>query len=234
MKPLKKRKRMSLGDEFSSRIVCVNGVEISVDENGNAVIRGDGDISVQTTGKVFAKGFAIAFREGDNTRLEHLLPPKKEEKLSSAPASVAQGDQQCAIGSALPDGWVVMGISPDTGQVFSAEPADEVLRGNHTWHQGEGLAKLLRTVGHENARQPSRGELSVIYNNIIKAGRNACAQFNTNDIYWSGVGVRADAEGDLAWCLDLNDGRGNFQKECHRAVGRVRCVRDEPHLKLMK
>lgn len=142
----------------------------------------------------------------------------------------------CKIGEKLPDGWVVMGISPDTGTVFSAEPSSSALQRHQTWHAGEEHAKQLEKEGHKNARQPSLRELRTIFEDVVRAGRNTNAQllvgsrkrstYWSNASHWEGMDFSAlrniDAEGA---------GQESWVKQSE-AQAYVRCIRDEPSLKI--
>ncbi len=138
------------------------------------------------------------------------------------------------IGDVLPDGWVVMGLSKDTGMPFSCEPEEGVLDGYQAWHTGEDHAVKLRDAGNQNARQPTDKELNTIWEDVVKAGRNDNAKLNTNGSrpygkYWSSTpdpnnsdDARIQYLGDGSRLWDYKDGRH----------ARVRVVRDEPGLKL--
>jgi hypothetical protein len=136
------------------------------------------------------------------------------------------------IGDVLPDGWVVGPVSSDTGKPIAIEPASTALDGYKTWHQGEEHAARLRGQGNANARQPSEGELSAIYNDVMKAGRNGNAKLSTSGSnpygeYWAST-THPDLR-DGARVQSFGDGlrRWNYKDD---ADARVRCVRDEPGL----
>jgi len=138
------------------------------------------------------------------------------------------------IGDVLPDGWVVMGLSKDTGMPFSCEPAESALDGYQTWHTGEGHAVKLRDAGNQNARQPSDKELNTIWEDVVKAGRNDNAKLNTNGSapygkYWSSTPDPTNSDG--ARVQYLGDGSRYWVYKVYRNA-RVRVVRDEPSLKL--
>lgn len=138
------------------------------------------------------------------------------------------------IGDVLPDGWVVGPVSPDTGKTIAIEPVAGALDGCQTWHQGEKRAAELRGKGHANAHQPSGSELSAIYNDVVQAGRNSNAKFNTSGSfpfskYWSST-THPD-HWVYARVQYFNDGCRNWNVK-GGASARVRCVRDEPGLTL--
>ncbi len=142
------------------------------------------------------------------------------------------------IGDVLPDGWVVGPCSPKTGIVMALEPVAGALDGYKTWHEGEKHATALCSQGHANARQPcaddDNDELNVIYNEVVKAGRNGNAKLNTSgsdleDKYWSGTTVPGNPRHARVRYLDDGFSLANYTDAAH---ARVRCVRDEPGLKL--
>lgn len=137
------------------------------------------------------------------------------------------------IGQKLPDGWVVMGVSPDTGKVFSAEPAGHALSGHRTWHEGETHANALRQAGHDDARQPTEKELQVIYNEVAKAKRNTDAQLETDheSYYWASTPGRKNPQNAVTQILV--DGN-RFWVNKGGTYAHVRCVRNEAKLKLAK
>lgn len=156
-------------------------------------------------------------------------------------ASVAEQDntqtvtkEAYNIGDVLPDGWVVMGLSKDTGMPFSCEPEEGALDGYQTWYTGEDHAVKLRDAGNQNARQPTDEELNTIWKDVVKAGRNDNAKLNTDGSrphgrYWSSTSDPHDS--DFARIQYLGAG----PRDCHDKAGwdaRVRVVRDEPGLKL--
>jgi len=146
------------------------------------------------------------------------------------------------IGDVLPDGWIVGPVSPDTGIVMAIEPVAGALDGLHLWHKGRDHAAELRGKGHANARQPTTKELNAIYNDVVKAGRNDHAQFNTRNhcphgVYWTCM-LHQDHR-ELRRVQYFSNGRqdwhykdrtqGTIYEKYH---ARVRCVRDEPGLKI--
>lgn len=161
-----------------------------------------------------------------------LKPPAPEQTPKESGAATVT-KQAYNIGDVLPDGWIV-GPVGDMGIVMSIEPVSGALDGYKTWHQGEKHAAELRGQGNANARQPSANELNALYNNVVKAGHNGNAQFNTGSshpygLYWSSTpspDYRDDARiqylgvGNRYWHY-----KGNVS-------ARVRCVRDEPGLTL--
>ena len=138
------------------------------------------------------------------------------------------------IGDILLDGWVVMGLSKDTGVPFSCEPEEGALDGYQTWDTGEERAVKLRDAGNQNARQPSDKELTTIWEDVVKAGRNDNSKLNTNGSepygsYWSST--PNPFHSGSARIQYLDDGYRNWFSKDYRSA-RVRVVRDEPCLKL--
>ena len=138
------------------------------------------------------------------------------------------------VGDSLPDGWIVGPISPDTGKPVALEPVSSAIEGFRTWHQGEEHARFLLSEGNTGARQPSEEELSAIYNKIIKAGRNHNAKLKVRDTplcgsFWSGT--TCEDEQLAAQAQDLVKGIRYWIYK-GRPDAYVRCIRDEPGLKL--
>lgn len=212
-----------MGQTFGPVSIGINGLEISVDEQGNATII--------TNGTITAHGKSI-IAHSDNVKIKPATETSAEE-ASETPLD----PKTFNIGDELPDGWVIMGISPDTGEVFSAEPEADALDGYQTWYKGYERAKYLRDAGNKGARQPSKEELSVIYNDVVKAGRNDNAKFNTSGSfpcgkYWSSSLVQ-DHRGIpcFARFQYLGDGSRSWDRKGDTDA-RVRCIRDEPGLKI--
>lgn len=233
----KKASRITLSDVRAPAVVNINGLELSIDGEGNAVIKGSGDITLITDGAVTAQGYAVDTNENGEVKLH---PLQEGDELQADPSIHRSHPTECSIGDQLPDGWVIAGISPDTGTVFSVEPEDQGLMGYHTWHAGVEHVETLRSEGHrsKDARLPSRKELNVIYNEIVEAGRNNNAKMNVNDHspygkYWSSksAAARSPDEEEQAWLQYFSDGNRVAdvkENEC----ARVRCVRSEPNITL--
>lgn len=138
------------------------------------------------------------------------------------------------IGDVLPDGWIVGPVSPDTGIVMAIEPVDSALDDPQTWYAGEAHAKELLAQGNANARQATISELSVIYNEIVKAGNNDNAKFNavasdSNCRYWASTPYPGHS--DRAQLQYFSNGDQHWH--CKKfEVAYIRCVRDEPGLTL--
>lgn len=176
-----------------------------------------------------------------------MRPHDKTEKTASTAQTYRSGD-------VLSDGWVFMGVSPRTGVPYSVEPESSALKDLRTWAEGEAHAQELRDSGHQNARQPYETELSFIYNVAAKLGLNHNAKFSLGDnkaffsadrakdarlsaksAYW---GAATNKFNEAAWCMLFDAGIldvAYFSSRHPEAnipnKARVRCVRDEPHLR---
>lgn len=220
-------KKLELKDEFA-------GVVLEKSEDGRRLVV---DLSALSGVDVTVK------TSGGTVQLKAPAP----EQNNGATATVTK--KAYRIGDVLPDGWVVGPRSPKTGIVMAIEPVSGALDGYKTWYQGEDHAEELRKQGHANARQPSadtyNDELTAIFYEVVKAGRNGNAQFNTSDPdsdHWSGTGYHSDNyRWNLGWpqrdqkqayafCFS---GGGNSSIHYRRSpIAYVRCVRDEPDITL--
>jgi len=138
------------------------------------------------------------------------------------------------IGDILPDGWILMGVSPDREVPFSCEPSATASNAYETWYSGNRRADDLRSKGHMTARLPSIYELKVIWEKVVKAGRNENANFDTHEGlfggYWSNSPMQNDRQGRIC-TLGLKTGKIHWDLR-ESKLSRVRLVRDEPGLKL--
>lgn len=227
----KESREFSLGDDFGPATVSINGVTLIIDADGRPTLKASGDATIITNGNITAystDGNVTAYTNGT----VQLIAPAPEQTNGLA-ATVTK--QAYNIGDVLPDGWIVGPVSPDTGIVMSIEPVAGALDGYKTWHQGEKRAAELRGKGNANARQPSDNELNALYNDVVKAGRNSNAQFNTSDSspyggYWAST-THPDDRDDVARVQYFDDGGRSWVYK-DGAGARVRCVRDEPKLSL--
>lgn len=153
----------------------------------------------------------------------------------------AKGEfQKVSIGEELADGWIVAGLSPETGDVFSVEPEANALKGAHAWDQGEEHAQNLRNAGHDNARQPSEAEFYTIYNNIVKGDQNDQTKLDINThgtgaslpcgLYWASTQTRGFASS--IWFQHIEGEHGAWLRR-DDDTAHTRCIRSEPGLKLL-
>lgn len=193
---------------------------------GQMAVQVDGEVEVELT-----DGGGFTLKKDGNEVLSY--------KPFSADATIAaiRVDEKTAykVGSSLPDGWIVGPVSPDTGHPVSFEPAVGALEGYQTWHKGEEHAAQLRGQGHANARQPSAGEWTAAYNEVVRAGRNQEAKLNTSDsypsaTYWTSASYPANPDHARTQRLDNGD-KGRCNK--NEAAARVRCIRNEPGVNLL-
>ncbi|MGC2468045.1 MAG: hypothetical protein WA517_22835 [Candidatus Acidiferrum sp.] len=173
----------------------------------------------------------IVSEQGHKEKLTGNLPEEwREQFCRAAIHKICAAATTYHIGDVLPDGWIVGPVSPHTLKPIAIEPVSGALEDCWTWFKGEEHAKALRQQGHANARQPSTKELSAIYNDVMRAGRNGNAKLATSRFdlyggYWSSTTL-SDAP-DYAWVKYLDsDGRTWHLK--NYSFCRVRCVRDEP------
>lgn len=138
------------------------------------------------------------------------------------------------IGDELPDGWIIMGVSSETGEVFSAEPETMTLKGRQPWEAGQVHAGQLRDAGHANARQPDKQELNAMYNSkaVIPEG----SKFNSKGSLpfgWHWSSSETDSGTAFAQVLGARYS-GWLDKNSISTRSYVRCVRDEPQLTPLK
>jgi hypothetical protein len=100
------------------------------------------------------------------------------------------------VGDKMPDGTVFAGISPDTGSLMYAMPADEPL--NMKWKRAVQFANNLDVFGHKDWRVPTKKELDVLFSN-----RAAIGGFDDDpSSYWSSSDVLKIG----AWTRNFNSG----------------------------
>ncbi|MFP4097169.1 MAG: hypothetical protein ACLFP8_00695 [Alphaproteobacteria bacterium] len=134
------------------------------------------------------------------------------------------------LGDVLPGGWIIGGVSQETGLVYSIEPLDIALEGRQTWHAGQEHAQSLRDAGYNNARQPLMNDLRWMYLRVAREpALNARAGFDLGNCssIWSGQMV--PDEPDHAYLWDFEDGFEDDALENY-PFARVRCIRDEPKI----
>jgi Protein of unknown function (DUF1566) len=121
------------------------------------------------------------------------------------------------IGTKMPDGTIYSGISPDAGKPFYAMPEDAPRPVN--WEEATDFAKGLDAHGRKDWRLPSKGELSVLFNN-----RAAIGGFNVTGSYPAGwYWSASEYYGWDASCQRFSDGyQFNYGKGGRSSV---RCVR---------
>lgn len=205
--------RISVGDEFSG--VTLKRTETSALTVDVSALSGV-DVAVITSGSV------------------RLVAPTPEQTNALGVINACVDKRAYKIGDLLSDGWVVGPASPDTGIVMAIEPAAGALKGYRTWYRGEDHAADLRGQGNASARQPTANELNALYNNVVGAGRNSTARFNTSGPgpyggYWSSTTNPAGPDDARVQYFDIGS-RHWICKDGDNA--RVRCIRDEPGLTL--
>lgn len=228
----KERRELHLGDDFGPVVVSVNGITLTIDADGKPTLEAPGDTTIITNGNIAsysADGCIVTYTSG-----RAQLKAPTDEQNNGITATVTE--KAYYIGNVLPDGWVIGPRSPKTGVVMAIEPVSGALDGYQTWYDAEYHAKELREQGHANARQPSadedNDELNAIYNEIVKAGRNGNAKLSTSEYssrYWSSTTSPGGWVYARLQCL-CGGGRVGYTKG-YRHAG-VRCVRDEPGIKL--
>ena len=140
------------------------------------------------------------------------------------------------IGDALPDGWILGGISPTTGNIFSIEPKKDALEGNKTSDEGDEHARKLRKqIGNETVRRMDSKELSAVFKRFTTKDpdgndRNGKAEFDTgkySKIRSSTLHPRIPGFGRVLYLSDgvpsWFDNGGKFAQE--------RLIRNEPGLR---
>lgn len=223
MKPIKKRqpsKHVELTDNFRS--VVVNGLTLTLDKNGQIVISGQDDIVVNTSGTITTSS-ERPIRRDEHGNIQFPSSPSAVTN-DTAPPSLPL----CDIGTELPDGWIVAGISPDTNEAFSFNP--DFCEDDISWDSANTYAHDLKESGRESTRLPSKSELKVIFGNIVWKKRNAHARFHTqnkHNRFWSSNERKMNDKLSGAWLVSFRDGSVNWMPQNMR-VGRALCVRDEP------
>jgi hypothetical protein len=121
------------------------------------------------------------------------------------------------VGDKMPDGTIYAGLSPNTGKPMFTTPADASL--TMKWKEAIDYAAKLDAHGHQDWRLPTKGELSVLFNN-----RAAIGGFNVTGSYpagwyWSGTQNNKWS----AWAQRFSDG---YQFTNYKDLrSSVRCVR---------
>jgi hypothetical protein len=86
------------------------------------------------------------------------------------------------IGGKMPDGTVLVGISPDTNKPMYATPADASL--TMTFNDAQKYAATLDAHGHKDWHVPTKAELNVLFNNRAAIGRFDISGFTPAGWYW--------------------------------------------------
>jgi uncharacterized protein DUF1566 len=142
--------------------------------------------------------------------------PGKDESIEAAKRR--QNDVQ--VGDAMPDGTIYAGISPDSHKPMYTTPWDAP--GTYNFNEAAKYASRLDAHGHHDFHAPSKGELSVLWENRDKgklAGTFNVTGSNPAGWYWSSSpnGI------DYGWAQHFSDG---FQFNYGRDhVSSLRCVR---------
>jgi len=217
---------INLGDDFGPVSISVNGITLVIDENGNPTLIAPGDVKIITA---YSTGGNVVAHVSGTVQIEAPDPEQNNEI-----ATVTK--QAYNIGDVLDDGWIVGPVSPETGNVMAVEPVAGALGGYQTWFAGEDHVKELLADGNNNAHQATDTELYAIYNEIVKAGNNDNAQFNTSGSfpygrYWSSTPVPNPSDCATQVQYFDKDGVRSWYSKVYDGV-RVRCVRDEPGLTL--
>ena len=212
-------------------LVRLNGLTIRTDGKGQVKLENGGFTVDITNGNITVYG-GNATAHTDGT--VQLKAPTAEQNNVLETTQSSVDTKAYSIGDALPDGWVVGGISPTTGAIFSVEPVTSALDGYQTWYIGEDRAKTLLAEGHENARQPDMAEWYALHDNIVKADRNQEARIDTrNDPsgqYWSSETHPKNSCYARLQYFDNGGAQGLSVKGS--TICYIRCVRDEPGLTL--
>jgi hypothetical protein len=170
-----------------------------------------GDIAVEVNGvrvEVHADGSVDAYTD----RAVNAHSAARNDKATASP------NFDPKIGEQMPDGTVFAGISPDTGKAIYAMPADAPL--TYKFKQALKYAAQLDAHGHKDWRVPTKGELTVLYNN-----REVIRGFNISGLhpgswYWSST---ENDDGD-EWSRRFSDGSLGYGPRWFY-VAALRCVR---------
>jgi len=83
----------------------------------------------------------------------------------------------------MPDGTVLVGISPDTNKPMYATPADASL--TMTFNEAQEYAAKLDAHGHKDWRVPTKAELNVLFNDRAAVGGFDISGSIPAGWYWS-------------------------------------------------
>jgi hypothetical protein len=113
---------------------------------------------------------------------------------------MTQQSTQPKPGDKMPDGTIYAGISPDTGKIMYATPADAPLR--MKFNEAKEYAASLEAHGHQDWRVPTKAELNVLFNN-----RAAIGGFNVSGAPRVGWYLSDTPDfGWGAWCQRFSSG----------------------------
>jgi len=170
-----------------------------------------GDVAVRVNGvrvEVRRDGFVTLYTtEGKLVVVNTAVDDDAKPKANTAPQ----------VGDKRADGTVYAGMSPDTGKRMYTTPRDAGLI--FTFKKAKDYAAALDAHGHQDWRVPTRGELSVLFQNSAAIGGFDISGSDPAGWYWS------DEQGYfyIAWGQRFSDG---IQDDYGTATGSsLRCVR---------
>jgi hypothetical protein len=125
------------------------------------------------------------------------------------------------IGAVMKDGTVFAGISPDTGKAMFATPSDSSL--TLTFNEAKDYVQgwnMLKALGHNDWRVPTKSELNVLFNN-----RAAIGGFDESGSDTSWYRTSSPSPWFHAWSQRFSDGHQKHYGKCHPSS--VRLVRTD-------
>jgi hypothetical protein len=159
----------------------------------------------------FMGGSSRELYTGVNTLVTNFVSGMSAQGGQVAQNSAGGGSRTYKIGDTGPGGGIVFAVEGNTGMEVSR------LLGEYNWSDAINAAKNYRGGGFSDWHLPSRSELSLIYENLQKAGVVNLG----NAIYWSSTA----ASSDDAWLQRFSDGGHNFYGKNSTSTYCVRAVR---------
>lgn len=167
-----------LTEEFDTVTVSAGDISVTIKrgKDGCAMLETEGYASIVSTGIVTAS--------------EHGTAQLRPSEAGPANAiTITLSKKACNLWDALPDGWFIGPVSPDTGHVMAVKPVSGQSASLVSWNHAETQAAILRTQSHTNARIPSYSEFDALADAFIETAGNSDAHANPcplNSRYWIG------------------------------------------------
>jgi hypothetical protein len=187
-----KAKEIALGDDLGDIAVKANGVRVEIHTDGSIVAYTKSDVDAYTNGAVHVHPAV-----NDDAKPAVISVPKSGERMS--------------------DGTIFAGISPETNKPMYTTPQDAPL--TMRWKAAMEYAAKLDTLGHQDWRAPTKGELNVLFKNRAAIGGFDESGSSPAGWYWS------SSQGDYgAWDQRFSGGNQNYNIFKGDASS-LRCVR---------
>lgn len=116
----------------------------------------------------------IAFETGDFTGITD------PEILASVKRILGAGTKTAHIGEELDHGWIVAGVSDDTGRPFSVRAGNQADGSRQVFNHAKALEEIsiLQTTGAPFARLPTAKEITTIHQNLLFNNQGNQLRFN--------------------------------------------------------